>query len=308
MVWVVASALFVLLHLAPGGPVVALSGEFATAGTVAEIEARFGLDRPLAVQYGTFLANLFTGDLGISYVHKQPVSQVILAHLPATLILLVPAIVFAAIIGIPLGILSARGGFAGPLVVISTLIAFAVPVFWLGHLLRLGVSVELGLLPIQGMANPRLPATGPAYWLDVMRHALLPWLTLTLHQMAFTVLITRTAMLAEIRRPYFLTALVKGNSRWQAETGHALPNGAAPIYALFGNRVGWLIGGAVLVETVFAWPGLGQLVAAAISNRDTPLVIGVVLLGAVVTMVANLFADLAVVATDPRVREGLSRA
>ena len=306
MLWAVASALFLLLHLAPGGPLVALSGEFATAETVAEIEAQFGLDRPLIEQYGTFLANLATGELGMSYVHKRPVAEVVLAHLPATLVLIVPAMALAALICIPLGIVSARRGTAGPVIILCALITFAVPIFWLGHLLRLGISVEFGLLPIQGMANPRLPAEGIAYVVDVARHAILPWLTLTLHQMAFTVLVTAAAMRAETGRPYFLTALVKGNSRWRAESRHALPNGAAPLFALFGNRVGWLIAGAVLVETVFAWPGLGQLVTAAIQNRDTPLVIGVVLLAALFTMLANLVADLAIAATDPRVREGLT--
>lgn len=306
MIWALASALFLLLYLSPGGPIVALTGEFATAETVAEIERRFGLDRPIIEQYGAFLGNLATGELGFSYVHKRPVTEVILSHLPATLILVVPAMAFAALIGIPLGIVSARRGVAGPVVVLAALIAFAVPVFWLGHLLRLLVSVEWGLLPIQGMANARLPAEGLAHLLDVARHATLPWATLTLHQMAFTILITRAAMRAETHRPYFRTALMKGDSRWQAETVHALPNAAAPLYALFGNRVGWLIAGAVLVEAVFAWPGLGQLVTAAIANRDTPLVIGVVLFAAVVTMLANLLADLAIAATDPRVRQSLA--
>jgi peptide/nickel transport system permease protein len=302
MLWAVLTALFLLLHAAPGGPVVALSGEFATADTVASIEAQLGLDRPLIEQYWRFLALAAEGDLGTSYFYKRPVTEVVLAHLPATLLLVVPAIVFAALIGIPLGIFSARHGAGGPLLVAMSLIAFAIPVFWLGHLMRLGVSVELGWLPVQGMSNPRI-APGWAHALDVARHAVLPWATLTLHQLAFTVLITRAALTAEVGRPYFLTALMKGCSRWRAETRHALPNGAAPLLVLFGNRIGWLIAGAVLVETVVAWPGLGQLVAAAIQNRDYPLVIGVVLVAALFTMVANLVADLAILALDPRVRE-----
>jgi len=300
----ILTALFVLLHASPGGPVVALSGEFATADTVAAIERRFGLDRPPLEQYLGFLARIAQGDLGVSYFYKRPVSQVVLGHLPATLILVVPSILFAALIGIPLGIVSARHGHHGPFLVAMALIAFAIPVFWLGHLLRLGVSVELGLLPVQGMRDPRVPASGWPYVVDVVRHAALPWATLTLHQLAYTVLITRAAMREEVARPYFLTAMVKGNARWRAESRHALPNGAAPLLVLFGNRVGWLIAGAVLVETVFAWPGLGQLVAAAIQNRDYPLVIGVVLVTALVTMVANLLADLAILAIDPRAREG----
>lgn len=302
--WAIATALFLLLHAAPGGPVVALAGEFATADTVAAIEAQLGLDRPLAEQYWRFLTLFAGADLGVSYTYKRPVLEVVLGHLPATLILVVPAIVLAALIGGPLGILSARRGRAGPVLIGLSLVAFAIPVFWLGHLLRLLFAAELGWLPVQGMTDPRAPAAGWGHVLDVARHAVLPWATLTLHQLAFTVLVTRAAIGHEVTRPYFLTALMKGASRWRAETRHALPNGAAPLFALIGNRVGWLIAGAVLVETVFAWPGLGQLAAAAIQNRDYPLVIGVVLVASVATLLANLVADLMILATDPRAREG----
>lgn len=305
MLWAVLTALFLLLHAAPGGPVVALSGEFATAETVARIEAELGLDRPLLEQYWRFLSMIARGDLGTSYFYRRPVAEVVLEHLPATLVLILPAIALAALVGVPLGILSARHGARGPLLVALSLVAFAIPVFWLGHLMRLVFAVELGWLPVQGMRDPRVPAGGWAGIADIARHAALPWLTLTLHQLAYTVLITRASMRREVARPYFLTALMTGNSRWGAETRHALPNGAAPLIALFGNRVGWLIAGAVLVETVFAWPGLGQLVAAAIQNRDYPLVIGVVLVAALFTMLANLVADLAIMALDPRVREAV---
>lgn len=302
MLWAVATALFLLLSAAPGGPVVALTGEFADADTVAALQARLGLDRPLHERYWRFLVLLAEGDLGVSYTYKRPVAEVILAHLPATLILIVPSILFAAAIGTPTGILTARRGNVGLLLVTLSLVAFAVPVFWLGHMLRLGLGLQLSWLPIQGMTDPRSDHQGLSALWDVMRHAVLPWLTLTLHQLAFTVLITRQAVRYEATRPYFRTARAKGLTLWRAEFRHALPNGAAPLLVLFGNRVGWLITGAVLIEIVFAWPGLGQLAGDAIQNRDYPLVIGIVLVGTVFTMAANLAVDVGILALDPRVR------
>ena len=308
MLLAVATALFLLLHAAPGGPVVALTGEFADTDTVATLAAQLGLDRPLHEQYWRFVKLLASGDLGQSFFYKRPVAEVILAHLPATLTLVLPSIVFAALIGAPLGVLTARGGATSLLVLGFSLIAFAVPVFWLGQMLRLGMASQFGWFPVQGMTDPRVDPAGIAHIVDVVRHAALPWLTLTLHQLAFTVLITRSAVAYEAKRPYFLTALAKGTTRWRAESRHALPNGAAPLLALFGNRVGWLITGAVLVETVFAWPGLGQLIGNAIQNRDYPLVIGVLLVGTLFTMLANLIADLALLALDPRIRAGKAEA
>jgi peptide/nickel transport system permease protein len=192
-------------------------------------------------------------------------------------------------------------GKAAALMALS-LLAFAVPVFWLAHLVRLLFSVGLGWLPIHGMVDPRLPHAGFAYVADVARHAALPVLTLTLHQLAFTVLLTRSTVAVEKRRPYFVTALMKGNSLWRAERRHALPNGSLPIITLFANRVGWFMAGAVLIEIVYGWPGLGQLAEASIRNRDTPLVIGIVLAVTLVTIMANLVADLLCIWVDPRTR------
>ncbi len=308
MIWAVATALFFLLNSAPGGPVVALAGEFADSDTVADLQARLGLDRPIMERYWQFLYLLCSGDLGQSYTYKRPVVDVIVSHLPATLVLIVPAIVFAALVGVLIGVVTSRTGHMKIVLLGFALIAFAVPVFWLGHMLRLGFASELGLFPVQGMTDPRLDQQGLDRWIDIAHHAALPWTTLTLHQLAFTVLITRLAIGVERHRPYFVTALAKGLTMWRAEIRHALPNGAAPLLTLFGNRVGWLITGAVLVETVFAWPGLGQLVGDAIQNRDYPLVIGVVLTGTLFTMAANLLADLAIMAIDPKVGEWQSAA
>ncbi len=302
MLWAVGTALFLLLRATPGGPVVALTGEFAGPDTVAAIEARLGLDAPLWEQYLRFLALMARGDLGVSYFYKQPVLDVVLGHLPATLVLVVPALVLAALIGVPLGIHASRGNWLGVGLLVLSLLAFSVPVFWLGHLLRLGLSVEAGWFPISGMVDARARYSGAMLWLDVAHHAALPVVTLVLHQLAFTMLLTRSAMTYERRRPYFVTALMKGNSIGRAERVHALPNGSLAIITLFANRIGWFIAGTLLIEVVFGWPGLGQLMTGATQNRDYPLVIGIVLVVTVVTLLANLAADLIYMWVDPRVR------
>lgn len=308
MLFAVGTVLFVLLHLTPGGPIVALAGEYADATTVQSIERQLGLDRSLPEQYVRYMASLARGDLGQSYFYKAPVLDIVLSRVPATLVLIVPSLMYAMLLGIPLGIRAARTEKVGLLVIAFALVAFAIPVFWLGHLLRLGLSVGAGWFPVQGMVDARSDVEGIPRVLDVARHAALPWLTLTLHQLAFTVLLTRAAMRVETRRGYFVTALAFGQTRWQAELKHAFPNASLSILTLFCNRFGSFIAGAVLVETVFAWPGLGQLVSGAIVNRDYPLIIGVVLFVTTVTLVANVIADIVAAWIDPRIRLRRMRA
>ena len=302
LLWLVGTALFVLVQLTPGGPIVALGGEFGDRSTVQAIERQLGLDRPIAEQYFRYLALLAQGDLGQSYFYRAPVLDVVLSRLPATLLLIAPSLLLAALAGIPLGIYAARGGRTEAAIVLLALVAFTLPVFWLGHLLRLGLAVETGWLPIHGMVNARSEHHGIAHVLDVTRHALLPWLTLTLHQLAFTVLLTRSAVGVKMRQPYILTTLSHGNSRGGAEFGHALPNAALPILTLFCNRCGSFIAGSVLVETVYAWPGLGQLVSSAIQNRDQPLILGIVLIVTAVTLLINIAGDILAMWIDPRIR------
>jgi len=302
MLWLVGTALFILVQLTPGGPVIALGGEFADRATVASIERQLGLDRPVGERYIRFLVQLASGDLGQSYFYRAPVLEVVLSHLPATLILICPSLLLAVFVGVPLGILAARGGKWEPVIVMFALLAFTLPIFWLGHLVRLGLAVETGWLPVHGMVDPRVNHEGIAHVLDVTRHALLPWLTLTPHQLAFIVLLTKSAMSVEILKPYFVTTLAFGNSRWGAERGHALPNAALPIIALFCNRCGSFLAGSVLVETVYAWPGLGQLVSSAIQNRDHPLILGIVLVVTVITLLVNIAGDVVAMRIDPRIR------
>lgn len=248
----VGTIVFFLVHSAPGGPIVALAGEFVSAEYQAAIERLYGLDRPLLEQYGRFLALLLRGELGHSYALKAPVLMVILDRLPATLLLMVPAIVLSALVGIWWGALAARrhGGARDIGIVTCTLLCYAVPVFWLGQLLLFAFAVQAGWFPTHGMVDVRAGHVGLRHWLDVAHHLVLPCLTLTLHQLAFTVLITRTCLITEMQRPYFTTALAKGLSLRRAEYSHALPNGVLPVVTLIGNRVGWLIAGTVLIERV----------------------------------------------------------
>ena len=303
MLIAIATIVFFLAHSAPGGPVVALGGEFVTREYQAEIERLYGLDRPLLEQYLRFLALLLRGDLGQSYTFKAPVLDVVLSRMGATLLLAVPAIVVSALVGVWLGAVAARRGTAGG-AVIATLLCHAVPVFWLGQLLLILLAGQAGLFPTHGMTDVRAGHSGLRHWLDVAHHLILPCLTLTLNQLAFTVLVSRVRFSDEMRRPYFTTALAKGLSVGGAQVRHAMPNAILPITVLIGSRVGWLISGAVLIENVFAWPGMGRLVVGATLSRDHPLIIGVVLVVAAVTLLANLAADLICGVIDPRIRQG----
>lgn len=302
----IGTLVFFLVHLTPGGPVVALAGEFVTAETRAAIERLYGLDRPLPERYLRFIGRLLQGELGQSYGFKAPVLEVVLDRVPATLLLMVPAIALSAVLGVGCGALAARrrGSFGEATVVTCTLVCYAVPIFWLGQLLLFAFSIQTGWFPTHGMVDPRASHTGLDHWIDVAHHAVLPCLTLTLHQLAFTVLISRASLTAEMQRPYFTTALAKGLSLRRAQYVHALPNGVLPVVTLIGNRVGWLIAGAVLVENVFAWPGIGRLIVNASLDRDYPLIIGVLLFVAAITLVANLITDLVYGLIDPRIRQG----
>lgn len=302
----VGTLVFLLVHGAPGGPVVALAGEFVTAEYQAAVERLYGLDRPLGEQYLRFILLLLQGELGRSYTFNAPVADVILARLPATLLLIVPAIAISAVVGVWLAAVVARrrGGARDVGVIGCMLLCHAVPVFWLGQILLFVFAVRTELFPTHGMSDPRIAHTGVRYAWDVAQHLVLPCLTLVLHQLAFTVFVARAALAEQMRRDYFTAALAKGLTLRQAEHRHALPNAMLPVVTLIGNRVGWLIAGTVLVENVFAWPGIGRLVVSASLGRDYPLIIGVTMLVAAVTLVANLITDLVYTLLDPRIRLG----
>ena len=307
MLFSIATIVFFLIHLAPGGPIVALTGEYATAEYQAAIEKLYGLDRPLLERYGRFLLLLLQGELGQSYFYKAPAIEVVLDHLPATLLLVLPAIAMSSILGIWIGVFAARQSKVFDFnVVLFCLFLYSVPIFWLGQILLMLFALGAGWFPTHGVINVRAAHEGWRLWFDVAHHLALPCLALTMHQLAFIVLITRSSLKLEMKKSYFTTARAKGNSISRAQYVHALPNGSMSIITLIGNRVGWVIAGAILIENVFAWPGLGRLIVSSSLNRDYPVILGVVLVAAFITLIANFISDLIYSWIDPRIRQGKS--
>jgi len=296
---IVGSLAFVLIHLAPGGPVTALSGEYATAEIRQEIEARYGLDRPLGERYLAWMSAALRGDFGRSYLHKAPVIDVILGRLPATLSLVLPAALLSLLVGGAIGLWSVPppGGqrrLLGPLL---ALVGHMMPSFWVAQGLVILFALTLGWLPVQGLDNPRLSASD---LLDRVRHLVLPVAALTIHQLATTALTLRAALGNEVGRPYMTTAIAKGLDFPRARRSHALVNALQPVLAVLGGRIGAIFVGAIAVETVFAVPGLGRLIVSAAINRDHPLVLGIALSVCAVAMLGNLLTDLAMNRIDPR--------
>lgn len=300
----IAVVSFLLIHLAPGDPIVALAGEYGNAAYYESMRAKFGLDRPVAEQLLIYLANVLRGDLGTSYTYGQPVTQVILSRLPATLLLMITAVAISSVIGIALGVLAARRPHSLGDVSISTLCltGYAVPVFWLAQLLILFLALRLDLFPVQGMTSARHRYEGWQYATDVMRHMALPVAALTIQQLALTTRLTRTNLLEVLDQDFIRTAHAKGASGWRVLRSHALRNALLPVVTVIGGRVGFMFTGAVLTETVFAWPGIGRLLVNATLNRDYPVLMGLFLMVSVAVLFSNLITDLAYAFLDPRIR------
>ncbi len=297
--FVVGTLAFLLIHAAPGGPVTALSGEYATSELRQEIEARYGLDRPLGERYLAWMGAALTGDFGRSYLYKAPVMQVIVERLPATLSVVLPAALLAALGGAAIGLAStpppgSPRRFLGPLL---ALVGHTMPTFWLAQGLVLLFALSLGWFPVQGLDNPRLAEPN---LLDRLRHLVLPVLALTVHQLAMTALTLRAALRQQVARPYMTTALAKGLDFARARRSHALVNALQPVLAVLAGRIGATFVGAVAIETVFALPGLGRLIVSAAVNRDHPLVLGIALSVCAFAMLGNLLTDLAMNRVDPR--------
>lgn len=299
----VVAATFLLMSLAPGDVTIALVGE-AGGGTeyLAQLRERLGIDQPTAVRLFAYLSNAIRGDLGFSAVHARPVVDVILDRFPATLLLAGTALLLATGVGVPLGVVAAARATSrlDATISVTSLVVYALPVFWVGQLLIGLVAVRLGWLPAGGMASIGTPGAGGA--VDIARHLLLPATTLGLLLLGLTVRITRSSMIDVLGEPYIAVARSRGASRLVVLLRHALPNALRPVITVAAGQVGMVITGTVLIETVFSWPGLGRLLLDAILTRDTPLLLGLLLFSAVVVAVANLLADLAYVALDPRVQ------
>ena len=286
----VATLVFSLIHFIPGDPAQAMLGEGAAPEDVAQLRARLGLDKPLLVQYGAFLQGLVRGDLGVSLRNDQPVLQQILERMPATAELALASMAVAVLIALPLGIIAAvwRGTAVDYSAMTLSLVGISVPNFWLGPLLAIVFAVELGWLPVGGRGT--------------LAHLVLPAVTLGAALAAILARMTRASLLEELREPYVLAARAKGVSRSRAILHHAFRNSLIPIVTILGLQFGVVLTGAVITETIFAWPGIGRLLIQSISFRDYPTVQGCVLLIAVTYVGVNLITDLTYGFLDPRIR------
>jgi peptide/nickel transport system permease protein len=294
---------FCVIHLAPGDPVVALGGEHGDAAHHAFIRARFGLDRPLPDQLFIYAANVLRGDLGISFVHGRPVAGVIAERLPSTLLLISTALILSSVAGVGLATLATRLRRRSADITLNTvaLLGYATPSFWLGQLALLSLAVGTGLFPVQGMTNARQPATGINYLLDVLHHLALPALVLAVNELCLTARLVRTGLREALATDYVRTARAKGLPE-KLVIRHALRNILLPVVTVIGGRAGMFFSGAVLVEVVFAWPGLGRLLLSSLLARDYPVLLGMLLLASSGVVLANVMTDIAYAWLDPRVR------
>ena len=286
----VATLVFSLIHFIPGDPAQAMLGEGAAPEDVAQLRTRLGLDRPLLVQYGSFLKGLARGDLGVSLRNDQPVLQQILDRMPATAELAFASMAIAILIALPLGIIAAvwRGTPIDYGAMTLSLVGISVPNFWLGPLLAIVFSIVLGWLPVAGRGTPA--------------HLVLPAITLGAPLAAVLARMTRASVIEELRELYVLAARARGLSYARAVFRHAFRNSLIPIVTVFGLQFGAVLTGAVITETIFAWPGVGRLLIQSIAFRDYPLVQGCILLIAVTYVAMNLLTDVAYGFLDPRIR------
>jgi peptide/nickel transport system permease protein len=286
----VATLVFSLIHFIPGDPAQAMLGEGASQEDIAQLRERLGLDRPLLVQYGAFLSDLIRGDLGVSLRNDQPVTSQIVERMPATAELAFAAMAVAILIALPLGIVAAvwRGTFIDFSAMTLSLLGISMPNFWLGPLMAIIFAVELGWLPVGGRGT--------------LAHLVLPAATLGAALAAILARMTRASLLEELREPYVLAARAKGVSRSRAVLRHAVRNSLIPIVTILGLQFGVVLTGAVITETIFAWPGIGRLLIQSIGFRDYPTVQGCVLFIAVTYVGVNLITDLTYGYLDPRIR------
>ena len=314
---------FLFLHLIPGDPIAIRLGQHANAQQIAFLTHEYGLDQPWWVQLVKYLGALLHGDLGTSIADTQPVAEKLATYFPATVELTCGAMLVAVVVGIPVGVYAAvrRRSFADAFTMSAVLLGVSIPVFWLGWMLVYLLAVlparaGLDLFPISGrislayaipphthliVIDALLAGNGRAA-LDALWHLVLPAITLGTIPLAIVAKITRGSMLDVLASDYVRTARAKGLSERRVIVGHALRNALVPIITVLGLQTGLLLGGAVLTESVFAWPGVGRLAFDAISNRDMPVINGCVLLFATVFVVVNTVVDVLYALANPRIR------
>jgi peptide/nickel transport system permease protein len=294
----VSIVVFALIHLVPGDPVRVALGTRFDQELYDALRERAGLDRPLIEQYFTWLGNAITGDLGVSFRNGQPVTTLIMERLPATITLALAALFVALVVALPAGIISAirSGSSLDYTVSAASQVGISMPDFWAGVMYILLFSLTLSWLPSSGFVPF---GDSPVEWL---RHLILPALTIGLISGSIITRFVRSAVLEAMNQDYVLTARAKGLTEWQIVRRHVLPNAWIPIVTIIGLQLGFLLGGVVVVELIFAWPGLGRLALIAVKDRDFTVLQGAVLYIAFMFLAINLIVDIIYARLDPRVR------
>lgn len=296
---------FLLLQLAEGDAVDVLAGEAgsATPEYMAELRAKFGLDQPLPVQLAVYLKNVLFLDLGYSFRHEMPVGELIFDRLFATVLLMVSTILLAVSFGVFLGLVAAMGlnTWRDTAISIFALITYATPLFWVGLMLIVVFSLNLGWFPTSGMENFAMFYEGWDRVKDIAHHLVLPTITLALFYLALYTRLMRASMLEQAGQDYVTTARAKGVTENRIMFVHVLRNALLPVVTMAGVQVGALIGGSVIVESVFAWPGLGMLAFEALFARDLNLLLGIFFLSALLVVTVNLVVDIVYSSLDPRI-------
>lgn len=304
LVFAVVALTFFFIRLAPGDPAQILAGDAPTPEFLAQIRAEYGLDQPVWTQFLAFLGKAVTGDFGTSLYTRQPVFTVILERFPATVLMTGTAMVVASIAGILLGVASARraGSHVDTLISGASLLGYSMPGFWVGQLLVLLFAVSLDWFPATGMEAARATYTGWHHVEDVAWHMVLPVTTLSVFLLTMIARFTRAAMIEALDQDYVLVAEAKGASRNRVLWHHAFRNACVTTITVIGLEFGAVLAGAVVVEIVFGWPGLGRLFYDAIYRRDFPLLTGAFMFSSTVVILVNMVSDIACALLDPRIR------
>jgi len=306
LILAVLSINFALIHAAPGDPAMVIAGEMGGADqtTLDQIRKTYGLDRPLTDQYITYITRAAQGDLGQSYLYNQPVTDLILQRLPATVLLVLSALLTAIAVGTMVGVWASRRphSVGSGAVTVLSLVGYSMPTFWTGILLVILFGKIIPIMPIAGMRDVRIYGGWWVTSLDVLHHLILPAFTLAIVYMAQYSRLSRASMLEVLSSDYIRTARAKGLAERLVIWKHALRNALMPVVTIAGLQFGNLVSGAVLVETVFSWPGLGTLAFDSILGRDYPTLLGVLFFSSVLVIVANQVTDLTYRWIDPRLR------
>lgn len=299
---------FVLIHLAPGDPAEVIAGEMggATPELLASLRTAYGLDQPLYQQLWIYLSRIVHGDLGYSFFFNAPVTALILQRVPATLLLVLVAISLALVVGTALGIAAARrpNGAVSHIVTVLALAGYAAPVFWMGIMLLILFASVLPIFPVSGMRSIGANEGPLGQAMDIAHHLVLPAFTLAIIYIAQFSRLTRASMLDVLGADYIRTARAKGLSERKVVYKHALRNALLPVVTIAGLHVANMLAGAVLVETVYNWPGMGRLAFESILRRDHPTILGILFFSALIVILANILTDLSYRLIDPRINAG----